>query len=181
LLNLTEGLAGTLFDRCLETRLRNDRNGASLEEKRKKRVQSAIDAIDSNQRITAGLHVSAGRFLLGPDLLAKVSGDKAMKEEKLCEMRNKMISVHRALRVKMVAIRELEKSNEELNVSQLRTMVTWYKHAKDPPMPTKRQDLLTRLNETCNRNDPQEPARLFPSIRTGAASDAASIVVASEE
>ena len=84
-LDLTLGLAGTLVDTIVQTRIRDDaRNGVNLEEKQQKRVQSTLNVISSRKRYTAGLHVAAGRYLLGPDVLTNVSDRKAEQEEKEC-------------------------------------------------------------------------------------------------
>jgi hypothetical protein len=145
-LNLTSGLAGALVDTIVQTRIRDDaRNGMNLEAKQQKRVQSALDAISSKKRYTAGLHVAAGRYLMGPDVLTNVSDRKAEQEEKECQKVNKKINDFRALESKMSAIRDLGKTHDELNVSQLQTMVSWFKQAKDSPMPPTRQLLLTTL------------------------------------
>lgn len=162
-LNLTEGLAGTLIDKILQTRNRSDaRNGVNLEEQHRKQVQSALDAIKAGKRVTAGLHVAAGRFSLNGNLLDDISAKQTEREEKLCEKRNKKIQEHQALKNKVAAIRELGKTNNELNVAQLRTMVSWFKQPQDLPMPTTRQLLVTRLNEVCHRNEPHKPLHLFP-------------------
>jgi hypothetical protein len=70
-LNLSRGLAGTLIDTILETRLREDaRNGVNREEIRRKKKQSAIEAINAGKkRYSAGLHATAQRYMLGPDVL----------------------------------------------------------------------------------------------------------------
>jgi hypothetical protein len=65
LLNINQGLAGSLVDAIVETRMREDvRNGINLEENGRKRKQTALDAIAAKKRYTAGLHVAAGRFRL---------------------------------------------------------------------------------------------------------------------
>jgi hypothetical protein len=162
-LNLTLGLAGALVDTIVQTRIRDDaRNGVNLEEKQQKRVQSALDAISSKKWYTAGLHVAAGRYLLlGPDVLTTISDRKAEQEKKECQKVNKKINDFWALQNKVSAIRDLGKTHDKLNVSQLQTIVSWFKQAKDSPMPPTRQLLLTRLNNTCCRDDPQEPLHWF--------------------
>ena len=96
------------------------------------------------------------------NLLDDISAKKAEQEEKLCEKRIKKIQEDQALKYKVAAIRELGKTNNELNVAQLRTMVSWFKQPQqDLPMPTTRQLLITRLNEVCHRSEPYEPLHLF--------------------
>jgi hypothetical protein len=60
----------------------------------------------------------------------------------------------KALQDKVAAIRDLQKPYNELNVAQLKTMVSWYRRPSDQPPPTTRQLLLTRLNETSLRQEP---------------------------
>ncbi len=107
----------------------------NLEEKQQKQVQSALDAISSKKQYTAGLHVAAGRYLLGPDVLTNVSDRKVEQEEKECQKVNKKINDIRALQSKVSAIRDFGKTHDELNVSQLRTMVSSFKQAKDKKKP----------------------------------------------
>jgi hypothetical protein len=161
-LNLTRGLAGTLIDSIVELRIRDDaRNGVNLEENRRKRKQTAELALNNTKkRYTAGIHVAAGRFLLGPDVLRNIQERKLHQEEKQHEKLEKKIRDFRALQNRVNAIRELAQQHDQLNVAQLRTMVLWYKQTTDLPAPTTRQLLLTRLTMTCMRNDPVEPGQV---------------------
>jgi hypothetical protein len=61
---------------------------------------------------------------------------------------------------KVQAIRSLNKQPEEWTVSQIITMVKWYKDAKDLARPSTKTLLLTRYYETFNRPEPPPP---FPS------------------
>jgi hypothetical protein len=63
----------------------------------------------------------------------------------------------RSLHAKVTAIRELQKESEQLNVSQLKVMVTWYRRVGDLPAPSRRNLLIERLNSTRCRSDPVEP------------------------
>jgi hypothetical protein len=99
--------------------------------------------------------------LLGPEVLKNVADRKQRHEEKECERVQKKTREFRTLHDKVIAIKTLGKTNEQLNVSQLRTMVLWYKHATDLPTPTNRQFLLNRLNEICRRDEPNEPILFF--------------------
>jgi hypothetical protein len=159
-LNLTRGLAGTLIDSIVELRMRDDaRNGVNLEENRRKRKQTAELALNnSKKRYTAGIHVAAGRFLLGPDVLRNIQERKLHQEEKQHEKLGGKIRDFRALKDRVTAIRELAQPHQQLNVTQLRTMVLWFKQTTDLPAPTTRQLLLTQLDMTCMRNDPIEPS-----------------------
>jgi hypothetical protein len=61
---------------------------------------------------------------------------------------------------KVQAIRSLNKQPEEWTVSQIITMVKWYKDAKDLARPSTKTLLLTRYYETFGRTEPPPP---FPS------------------
>jgi hypothetical protein len=75
----------------------------------------------------------------------------------------------RSLHAKVTAIRELQKESEQLNVSQLKVMVTWYRRVGDLPAPSRRNLLIERLNSTRCRSDPVEPT--VPDARIDVAND----------
>jgi hypothetical protein len=119
------------------------RNGVNLEN-RLKRVRNALEAIDSNKkRYTAGLHAAAGRFILGPEVLQIVSRTQAETQSKYKVRKGSKTSKHCKKRVQQY--RELGKPDNELNVTQLWTMVSWYKRPSDQPAPITRQLLLTSI------------------------------------
>jgi hypothetical protein len=122
-LNLSQGLAGSLIDSIVAARIRDDaRNGVNLEENRLKRVQNALEAIGSNKRrYTAGLHVSAGRFMLSTDVLENVRERKLKQEQIQSEKHEKKKQDFKTLQDKVAAIRDLRKPYNELNVAQLKT------------------------------------------------------------
>jgi hypothetical protein len=157
-LNLSKGLAGSLIDSIVAARIRDDaRNGVNLEENRLKRVQNALEAIGSNKRrYTAGLHVSAGRFMLSTDVLENVRERKLKQEQIQSEKHEKKKQDFKTLQDKVAAIRDLRKPYNELNVAQLKTMVSWYRRPSDQPPPTTQQLLLTRLNKTSLRQEPDD-------------------------
>ena len=141
-LNLSQGLAGSLIDTILETRIREDaRNGVNREENRRKRVETALEVISAKKkRYSAGLHVSAQRYLLGPDVLDDQEARQQQQEDKASERLEKKLQEFRALKSKVTAIRALDKrtSGEDMTVAQLKTMVTWYKRSGDLPIPATR-------------------------------------------
>ena len=163
LLNINQGLAGSLVDAIVETRMREDvRNGINLEENGRKRKQTALDAIAAKKRYTAGLHVAAGRFRLGPEVLETMRERKKQQQQQECERQEKRLHEFKETKNKVMAIRALGKEHAKLNVAQLKTLVAWYKLPDDPPIPATRALLLTRLLETSSREDP------FPPFQTTA-------------
>ena len=109
------------------------------------------------KRYTAGLHAAAGKFSLGTDVWTNQKERQRLLDIKLSEGEEKRLEAFRALRSKVSAIRELNKGYEQLNVTQLRVMVTWFKCKGDLPMPPTKELLLVRLHAICIRGDPQEP------------------------
>jgi hypothetical protein len=179
-LNLSQGLAGSLIDSILEARICDDaRNGVNRKENRLKRVETALEVINAKKkRYSAGLHVSAQRYLLGPDVLDDQEARQLEQQNKVSERLEKKLQEFRALKSKVTAIRALEKrtSGEDMTVAQLKTMVTWYKRSGDLPIPATRALLLQRLNATVGRDDPTEPD--LPSARHSQAAVATTAVVA---
>jgi hypothetical protein len=159
-LNTSGGTAGNLITEIIEARVRDDaRNGVNLEENRRKRQEAAQEAINSKKkRFSTGLMVAAGVYnLAGDQVLRNIEERAHMTQELESSKQEKGLKAYRSLRVKVDAVRALSKQHEELNVSQLRTMVMWYKHRSDLATPLTRPLLLTRLLETCHRGDPREP------------------------
>jgi hypothetical protein len=166
LLNLSQGLSCTLINSIIESKTRSDaRNGVNAEEIRLKRKESALESIRlRKKRYSAGGHVAAGRWKLGPDLLAEIRERENLRDEIESRKREKRRADFRALLDKVNGIRVLGRSPEELNVQQLKTMVTWYKIGTDSPIPQTRQLLLERLRQTSSRHDPVEPA--YPRLNS---------------
>jgi hypothetical protein len=167
-LNLSQGLAGSLIDSILETRIRDDaRNGVNRKDNRRKRVETAVDVINARKkRYSACLHVSAQRYLLGPDVIDdQEARHLEQHSNNASERLEKKLQEFRALKSKVTAIRALEKrtSGEDMTVAQFKTMVTWYKRSGDLPIPATRALLLQQLNATVGRDDPTEPD--LPSAR----------------
>ncbi len=158
-LNLSKGLSGSLIGTILDTVRREDaRNGINRDEIRRKQVEKLQQIIDSkSKRYSAGIHVGANRYLLGPDTRDNIEARHRNQLNKLSERQEKKLQEFRSLRAKVTAIRELQKESEQLNVLQLKVMVTWYRRAGDLPTPSRRNLLIERLNSTQCRSDPVEP------------------------
>jgi hypothetical protein len=147
-LNLSRGLAGTIMTSLLEYKVRDDaRNGINFEENMLKRVETAQETIKSkSKRYSAGLHVAAQRFMLGPEVLDDMEEGEELKQSKLLTQFHNRLQVFRSNCIKVSEIRALELSNEKLTVSQLKVMVNWYKRPGDLPVPSTRHLLIERLN-----------------------------------
>jgi hypothetical protein len=161
-LNLHHGLAGTLVDSIVETRMRDDsRNGVNMEEIQRRRMQTAQDIMNSKKRVTAGLLSASGSFCVEPEVFALLRAKRQEQQEQRSEREEKKLRDYNALRNRVQAIKALNKEHAQLNVAQLRTMVVWYKASNDSAVPTTRDLLLTRLLETSMRPEPQVP---FPTV-----------------
>ncbi|KAI2505380.1 hypothetical protein MHU86_9086 [Fragilaria crotonensis] len=91
-LNLLQGLAGSYLDAIVETRMRDDAcNGVNLDEIRRKQKQSAIDAMETGIRVTAGRLVASGSHALGPDLFKKMADREMVRDEEECKKIQKKI------------------------------------------------------------------------------------------
>ncbi len=135
--------------------------------KGKKRIASAKEVLASKrQNYSAGLHAASGQFIVGPDVLDNIEERERVQEGKVSEQEGKKLREYRGLRSKVCAIKEVNKSHEQLTVVQLKVLVMWYKSNGDLPTPTTRPLLICRLQETCGCNDPPEPP--VPSVQEGA-------------
>jgi hypothetical protein len=120
LLNLSQGLAGTLIDSIIETRNREDaRNGVNVEENRRKRKEKALD----DQRLKArrfgsGNLYSEGKCAVGIDVLRRMEDRERLREEKKNQLQEKRLREYRVLRTKVMAIKQLARPHEQLNVAQ---------------------------------------------------------------
>jgi len=143
-LNLKEGITGTLLDKVIEFRNKEDsRNGINLDQMGRQRKESALWALAQNKRYTAGLLVAAGRFKLGTEALDDITRMKRRAEEKESEKTNKKGMNYTATLNKAQAIRALNKQEHECTFSQTKTMVSWYKRIGDAPLPATNHLLLT--------------------------------------
>ena len=99
-------------------------------------VTSRNTRLRCNKRYTGGLHVAAGRYLLGPEVVDDQLKRKRHAEVVQSERENRKIDAHMALANKVYAIRSLNKQSAEWTVAQTKTMATWYKRAGNLPFPT---------------------------------------------
>jgi len=115
--------------------------GSTIEERHQQRIQSAKQALADGKKITAGRYVAGGNFVLGPDLLQMMEDKRLQNEEKEIERQMKKVREFRKLKANVDAIKERGRPNNQLNVSELRTMVSWYKfeYSTDGPVPTTKQ------------------------------------------
>jgi hypothetical protein len=82
-LNLTTGLSGTLTNKIVSFRNREAaRTGENAAEILRQRKKTAQDAIDKGRRLTAGLHVAAGKFTIGDECLANLQEKLKREQEK---------------------------------------------------------------------------------------------------
>jgi hypothetical protein len=165
-LNLTQGFTGSLIASIVDVVIcDNSRNRVNCDEIRQKRIASAKAVLASKrQKYSAGPHAAAsGQFIVGCDILDNIEERERVQEGKDSEQVGKKLREYRALRSKVCAIKELNKSHEQLTVAQLKVTVMWYKSKGHLPTPTTRPLLLCRLQETCGFNDPPEPP--VPSVQ----------------
>ena len=110
-LNLSQGITGTLVDQVVQYRNREDaRNGINLDKLARQRKETVLMAIASNKRYTSGLHVAAGRYLLGPEVVDDQLKRKRHAEEVQSERENKKIDAHMALAKRFYVIITLKNS-----------------------------------------------------------------------
>jgi hypothetical protein len=123
---LSQGITGTLVDQLVvQYRNREDaRNGINLDELARQRKEAALAKQGRLQ--AASLHVTAGRYLLGPEVVDVQLKRNRYAEELQSERDNKKIDAHMALANKVYAIRSLNKQSAEWTVAQTKTMATWY-------------------------------------------------------
>jgi hypothetical protein len=158
-LNLSQGLAGTLMTLLLEYKVRNDaRNGINFEENMQKRVRTARETIKARtKRYSAGQHVAAKRYMLGPEVLDDMEEGEELKQSKLLTQFENRLQVFRFNHIKVSEIRALQLPSEKLTVLHLKVLVNWFKRPGDLPVPSTRHLLIEQLNSTCTRPDLEEP------------------------
>jgi hypothetical protein len=156
-LNLSTGLAGTLIDRIVVEKNKESR-GTTLAEARDKRRATAKKSLENHEkRCTAGLIAAAGQFGLDEDVLAYVRHTKEQEEARVRQQQAKKKDIYDILRVKVQGIKDKNLPPEKWTVSELNTMLQWYKNPNDTAMPTKKAEKLARYYQICNRGDPLEP------------------------
>ena len=153
-LNLTQGLSGTLTNKIVMFRNREvARTGENAAEVLRQRKKTAQDAIAQGRRLTAGLHVAAGNFTIGEEILENLNQKIRKEQEKKYQSMLKLKAEYDNLLVEVNAVKALNKTPEQWSAAQVRTMVKWYKCDEDNALPSKKADLLTRYYATCNRGD----------------------------
>jgi hypothetical protein len=127
LLNLSQGLTGSLIHSIIETRNRDDaRNGVNVEKNQRKRKEKAFeDQRLKARRFGSGHLHSEGNCAVGTYLLRRMEDRERLREEKRSMLQEKSLREYQVLRTKVMAIRQLGQPHEQLNVDQLKTMVMW--------------------------------------------------------
>jgi hypothetical protein len=92
--------------------------------------KAAEEAIGQGGRLTAGLHVAAGNFCIGPDCLQNIPDKNRKEEEKKYQTAIKMKEEYDKLLAEKEAIQLLNKTPKQWSAGQLQTMVKWYKNDK---------------------------------------------------
>ncbi len=157
-LNLVAGIAGTLTNKIVLFRNREAaRTGENAAEVLRQRKKTAQEAIDKGKRLTAGLHVAAGKFTIGEECLANLNEKIRKEQDKKRQSMMKLKDEYDKLLAKVTAVRALNKPPEKWSAAQLHTMVKWYKCDDDNAIPSKKTELLTRYLETCNREERVAP------------------------
>ena len=115
--------------------------------------KTAQDAIAQGRRLTAGLHVAAGNFTIGEEILENLNQKIRKEQEKKYQSMLKLKAEYDNLLVEVNAVKALNKTPEQWSAAQVRTMVKWYKCGEDNALPSKKADLLTRYYAPCNGGD----------------------------
>jgi hypothetical protein len=120
--------------------------------------KTAEEAIAQGNRLTAGLHVAAGNYCLGPNCLKHIQDKIRKEEERKHQSAIRSKEEYDKILAEVEAIKLLNKTLDQWSVSQLRTMEKCYKRDElDKAMPNKKADLLTRYHETCHHGDRTAP------------------------
>ncbi len=101
--------------------------------------------------------MSCQRFMVGPGVLDDLEEREQMQAAIVSGRQEKKLMEFHSLKTKVDAIKALKKSQNDMNVSQLKLMATWYKVAGDLPVPMTRTALLERIHATIGREEPREP------------------------
>jgi hypothetical protein len=159
-LNLTKGIARLLTEKIVLFRAREAaRTGENATKMLLQRKKNAEEAIVQGRCLTAGLHVITGNFCcIGHDCLKNIQ-DKIRKEEgKRYQSALRLKEEYDKILAAVEAIKLLNKTPEQWSVSQLQTMVKWYKRDElHKALPNKKADLLICYRETCHRGDHTAP------------------------
>ena len=109
--------------------------------------------------MTAGVLGASGRFALGPAVLHNMRNRKLASNFENTQKWEKRNNEYLAQLAKIQALRQLNKTIAETNVAELRLLCSWLKRADDPALPTTRNQLTAKYEETKIRGDQTPPPR----------------------
>jgi hypothetical protein len=144
-LNVSSGVAGNvianLFQKAelhgVRERITKNRNsGTTLKEK-----------LAVCKSVTAGKLFMAGSCRLGKDLEMEVTNRHIKKLDQTKAAKNKKIDKVRKLRREVDNIKLTGVQIEDMNVAQLKSMVTYYKSKEDGKTPSRKSDLINMLTD----------------------------------
>jgi hypothetical protein len=146
-LNLSSGVSGTLMENLLEQMQRQNSRNTSLREQEQEICQEHLNIYERSTRMTAGIAFNARELnLSNGSVLRRVEEINRVREERV------LATVQRRERedasdkeafeaVKQYMI-ENNKVAQDLNVSQLKVLVKWYKRPGGSKLPGRKQDLI---------------------------------------
>ena len=108
---------------------------------------------------SVGLHVAMGKFALGMDVVYHLREKKNKQVRDNQRKAMKVWNMHNAMLLEVQQVRSQNKDTHQLTVAQLKTMVKWFHHDGDEPMPQKKNELITRYDATkdCGECPPPPP------------------------
>ena len=159
IINVTTGYAGEKISDLFQ---HIDRNAIRQTILQRQQMGDEANQVLQNTRkhLTAGALFKAGKVHLGMDVMTHCQQRKASQEEEASRLLEKRLGIARKKREAVLAIRSLNKDENDWDLQQLKTMVSYKTQKGDLPMPKKKEELLQRWRNISHRlTPPPSPER----------------------
>jgi hypothetical protein len=152
ILNLETGLSGTMMDKIISHKVRQQALDKARAENAAEIVRQRKEKFENCCKMTAGIAFNSGNVNLSDgEVRNRVLSELQKKKDKELATQSKRVDAEAALADKVIAIRAKNKDPAQWDKKDLTTMVSWFKRPGDKALPGNKLQLLRRYTLTCNR------------------------------
>jgi hypothetical protein len=155
-LNLKDGISGTLLENLMEQMQRQRARNTALRDNEEDIRQEHLNNYERSTRMTAGIAFNARELnLSNGSVLRRVEEIHRVREERVLATVQRREREDASEKAAYEAVKQYMADNnkvvQELNVSQLKALVKWFKRPGDSKLPGRRQELIQRYELTKGR------------------------------
>jgi len=153
-LNLTKGKAGTIMDRIIQEKMKQ--NGRQRRSELLADGDRIMNELTGSRRLTSGVLVSQGEFTLGPNVLLQLQArDNEKKTKEHAKAKKERLELSKRKRAVATTLASAKGNNVRLwNARECKSFLQLKKNDTDPAMPSKVDVLREHCMVVMSENRP---------------------------